>query len=92
MSRQVWKYEVPIDDQWHELRIPRDFRVLHVGQQTDPHRVCFWVDVRDDHLKVGRRFCVFGTGHNVPPGAVHRGTVQDHQHGLVWHLFEESLS
>ncbi len=91
MPRQVWKFEVPIGDEWHELQIPHGAYFLFAGQQDNPRHVCFWLDVITDAPKVPRRFRVYGTGHDVGVAAFYRGSVQDRSHGLVWHLFQETV-
>jgi hypothetical protein len=89
MSRSVWKYEVPIDDNWHEVLMPKAARLLHVGQQNRLS-VCVWADVDPTAPNVPRQLRVFGTGHYVPESARYIGTVQIQAMPLVWHLFESA--
>ncbi len=85
---QMWKYEVPIDGEWHELSMPCVAAVRHVGQQQS-RSVCFWVEVDPTAQRGSRSFCVFGTGHDVPATANYCGTVESRSAPLVWHLFEK---
>ncbi len=84
---QMWKYEVPIDGEWHELSMPCVADVRHVDQQQS-RSVCFWAEVNPTAQRVPRFFCVFGTGHDVPVNAQYCGTVQSRSAPLVWHVFE----
>jgi hypothetical protein len=58
-----------------------------VRSVQDQHGVVtMWAEVDTDKLLSGRRFTVYGTGHEVPPHAKYVGTVQ--QGAFVWHVFE----
>jgi hypothetical protein len=85
MSRVVWKYAVPVDDRWYPL--PMDGEIVAAGLGKGVNELLVWVLQRPD-AEPGpeRRVRVFGTGHVVPDGAVHRGTV--FAGPFVWHLFE----
>ncbi len=82
MSGRIYRYEVPVDDQWyaHEL----SGAVLHVvGRRRGV--VEFWA-LHSGGPQVPRSFRVFGTGQPLPGGVKHVGTVLDGP--LVWHLME----
>ena len=85
--RAIWKYEVPIDGDWHDIEIPANGLIVHVGQQQVVDHVCFWVHVTIDNTKVSRSFRVFGTGEHTEGISVHRGSVLSGV--LVWHLLEQ---
>jgi hypothetical protein len=85
MTRSVLRYEVPVDDEWHEFLLPAG-EILHVGAK-DHHTVSFWMVSTDDHAGWRRRsFRVFGTGQPLPLEAGrYIGTAVILP--LVWHLF-----
>ena len=85
MSRAIYKYEIPIDDQWHEFTMPLQARVVHIGaQQADA--VCAWAEVATGGDEIVKRsFRIFGTGHPIPSGAVHQGSVISG--AFVWHAY-----
>lgn len=85
MSKMVFKYEVPVDGEWHELRLPIPGRVVHVGCQRAA-AVCFWAEVPSEGGTESSAFRVFGTGHEAPEDAEYVGTAQA-PGGLVWHLY-----
>jgi hypothetical protein len=87
MSARIYRYEVPVDDQWHEFDLGP---VLAVGcRQADV--VEFWAMHFDNGLTVRRRFIVVGTGHTLPVEASrHIGTAVAPGGQLVWHLMGES--
>lgn len=98
MSRRVFRYVVPVDDQPHAFYLVSNVRVLHVAAQAftaetvssdSNHAVEFWVeDYGGDLLTIRRTFQVFGTGQPLPDGAQWRGTCDRLPSGLVWHLYE----
>ncbi len=87
MSRQIFRYEVPVDDREHRIKIGSD--PLAVGC-TSPERVEFWA-IDDLGAMVERAFTVVGTGHPLPPTYVkHWGAavVPIGRGRVVWHLVE----
>ncbi|WP_435610065.1 DUF7352 domain-containing protein [Streptomyces sp. C10-9-1] len=83
MSGQIFRYEVPVDDQWHA--VPGCSTPLHVACR-DLRVVEFWAWARPD--LPDRELRVFGTGHAVPDVAEYRGTALAPGGQLVWHLLE----
>ncbi len=83
---RVFRYEVPVDDSWHEVRLSGP--VVHVAcRNGDPRTVHFWA-LEGAGTRWTARLRVFGTGHDVPPDTVYRGTAIAGP--LVWHLFERA--
>lgn len=82
---RILRYEVPVDDQYHEFDLRGD--VLAVGCRQ-PTVAEFWATHSDDAPTVTRRFLVVGTGHPMPDNAAHRGTATAPGGHLVWHLLE----
>lgn len=84
--RRIFRYEVPVDDEWHTLDLSGD--VLHVASRNSADVVEVWAYHDSNHNRK-RRFRVFGTGQPVPDGATYCGTSLIQNIPLVWHLLEE---
>lgn len=87
--RTIYRYEIPIDDRWHEVDMTGD--IVHVAAR-ELEVVEVWA-FAGDHPPVIRDLRVFGTGHPIPTGynggAVgHVGTALVRNSGLVWHLLQ----
>lgn len=82
--RDVYRYEVPVDDREHVCELPEGTFIVHVDCR-EIHVVEFWAEVivpsahslRPD---VARTFKVFGTGHPIGDEWVHRGTALTPEH------------
>ena len=85
MSRHIYRYEVPADDQAHSFEgiIGTPVAVANVGLK----KVEFWAE-QADTVDAKRSFRVYGTGQWLPPGARYCGTAPRNEAGLVWHLVE----
>lgn len=84
MPLAIYRYEIPVDDLWHELPLSGD--LLHVAaRQADT--VELWAF--NGGSTTMRTFRVFGTGQPLPGNEpiVYRGTALA-PGGLVWHLME----
>ena len=90
MSSRVLRYEVPVDDQWHEINLPEKGQLLHVAVARSPSVMEFWTIQDEEDTTVPRHFRVFGTGQ--PIDGAYCGTAVVLLTGeytpLVWHLFE----
>lgn len=86
---KVLRYEVPVDDDWHDFELHPASDILHV-ESRKAEAVELWILDRPwPGPKVTRSFRVFGTGHDVPPLAEYRGTAIPLDFPMVaWHLFE----
>lgn len=60
---------------------------LGVGPNAQ-HTVDVWYEHDDAMPEQSRTLQVFGTGHELPPGAIWRGTTARTDDGFVWHLYE----
>ncbi len=87
--KTVWKYEVPLDDEWHDMPFSPN-RIVHVGAQSAA--VVVWAerfDTDDDPLR--EPTCcplkVFGTGSTIPAGCEHVGSVI--VGAFVWHVYRD---
>ena len=84
-GRVIYRFEVPVDDQWHEHHFAGD--VLHVASRT--HGVVeFWA-IHRPAVNRAHRLRAYGTGHSLPkaPEVDYVGTALDGL--LVWHLMED---
>ena len=86
MTRAMFRYEVPIDDDSHIFDLSHS--PVAVAAPSDSGPVEFWCEHTDDASVVTRAFQVFGTGHRLPDGAKWIGTCPRTRGGLVWHLYE----
>jgi hypothetical protein len=81
----IHRYEIPIDGLTHRFTIGRG--PLHFAcRQGD--RVEFWAYAPTSSSATVREFTVTGTGHPLPPGTWHVGTVLAPSGNLVWHVLE----
>jgi hypothetical protein len=87
---RVLKYEVPLDDNWHEIGFGN---VVLVGAK-DKYVAYVWVLVDEEQKrteavmgipKTYRMARVFGTGQDVPGSWPHIGSYVNEP--FVWHLF-----
>lgn len=81
---EVYRYEVPVSDAWHlfELSGP----IMHVACRNGVLNVVHFWALAGVGTPYAAKLRVFGTGHDIPEGAVYRGTAIAEP--LVWHLFE----
>ena len=88
-SYQVWKYPVPLTDEF-VIDMPEAAQILDVQVQQD--KPVLWALVRPDAPEAERRFRLVGTGHPVSGDDRYQliplGTIQLAGGALVFHLFE----
>lgn len=91
-DRRVLRWNVPVDDAWHEIG---GGSVLHVAVREDPALVEVWTLERlkpnwpASDVTAKRAVRAFGTGHLLPPDlGRHLGTALCPTARLVWHVFE----
>lgn len=88
-GRAIYRYEVPVDGQWHAVDMTGD--IVHVAaRELEVVEVWAFAGADSRHVKELR---VFGTGHALPAGyggapLRHVGTALVRNSGLVWHLFQ----
>lgn len=92
MARTVWKFEVPVDDDWHEIELPAPAKIVHVGTQPGGmpgyRKITFWAEVDPSSQQTYRRkFRIYGTGHTI--SGQHVGSTFDGP--FVWHLYAEPV-
>jgi hypothetical protein len=82
VTTRILRYEVPVDDQWHLIRVSRASQ-LTVGCRNE-RVVEFWA--RESGATQVLAFRVYGTGQPTPVGAHYEGTAVAPGGRLVWHL------
>jgi hypothetical protein len=81
----VWKYVLaPVPEQ--TINIPVGAQLLHVAEQNG--QLCLWAKVDPSGAVVSRRFCVAGTGQEMPAYTEYLGSAVLHG-DLVFHVFED---
>jgi hypothetical protein len=89
-ERRILRYEVPVDDQWHVIDLPRG-PILYVACRV-ADVVEFWALDAADGITLTRAFRVFGTGQPLPRAVGrHIGTAFAAGGRLVWHLMEHEV-
>ncbi|WP_031030008.1 MULTISPECIES: DUF7352 domain-containing protein [unclassified Streptomyces] len=81
----IHRYEIPVDDQNHRFTIGQG--PLYFACRQDGV-VEFWACAPTDSIALVREFTVVGTGHPMPVGTWHMGTVIAPGGTLVWHVLE----
>jgi hypothetical protein len=87
-GERIFRYEVPVDDQWHDFKLWGDPLAV---QCRDIRAVEFWArhgGENADPSGLSRSFIVVGTGHPIPTDARYWGTAIAPGGQLVWHLLE----
>lgn len=93
---RIFRYEVPIDDEWHTIEIFGDPLAVFCRYTTT---VEFWA--ANSGPRQPRAFIVVGTGHEVPEDSLYWGSaLSPHLHvggvgevsagRFVWHLLERA--
>ena len=84
-SKVVYKYELPIDNEWHKLPVGK---VTHVACVNGSPGVTIWIEQR--HLERNSfTYRVFGTGHSIGHEHEHVGT--EIAGPFVWHVYRQGL-
>lgn len=89
MANRIFKYELDaVPDQ--RVLMPTGARLLDAQVQNGI--LCVWAEVSPQAQPEARRFCLLGTGDEMPEGVIgHVATFQAlgvHGEPLVFHLFE----
>jgi len=91
VTKRVLKWVVPVDDETHLVGAGP---LVHVGCQAGPDQVMVWTE-EDNAPSQTRAVRVYGTGHLIPDGAEHLGSVIAPIPGLssaslVWHVYQQN--
>ena len=81
--KTIWKFPLRLVGGIQYLSIPKDARLLHVGDQFDTPSLWFEVDEDAEREELG--FSVVGTGHPVS-GGEYLGTAVGSR--FVWHIYQ----
>lgn len=90
----IWKYKLQITDE-QEVEMPAFADILTVQKGQDEDDIFLYAIVNPEAEKETREILIFGTGNPLPSdvhfdvNCVYIGTVQTHNHNLVWHVFEK---
>ena len=85
MSRTVWKFPIPYDDEF-TVKLPVDAKIVHLDSQLSG--LYMWAIITDETTYIkDRSFYLRGTGHYIPEDAEYVGTIMDNP--MVWHIFEK---
>jgi hypothetical protein len=83
----IWKYILE-PKKTNNIQLPISAEILSVQNQNE--KICIWVKLETDALKINRMFAVLGTGWEVESDydLWFIGTVQLNHGILVFHVFE----
>lgn len=85
---RIFRYEIPVDDQWHQPRDMTGDPLFVAARRLDV--VELWAVHSASVTPHGRRYRVFGTGHPLPAERMrYIGTAMTGGGTLVWHVFEQ---
>lgn len=96
MTEHIFRYEIPVDDQWHDLDLYGP--IVHIACRR-PDTVEVWA-VHHDHpphpgvARISSAYRAVGTGQPIPGRRgfwQHIGTCIAPGGDLVWHLIKETL-
>ena len=87
--RTIWKYDIPVDGEVHEIHVPGPAHFRHADVQNDPGVVSVWFEVESEGTGTHPiRYTVIGTGHKVPGNGRYVRSMVTAGGALVWHLYE----
>jgi hypothetical protein len=86
----IHRYEIPVDDQWHYLNLPRGLQ--HVACRRSATVEVWAYAASPGDAPSWRQFRVYGTGHPMPIASVHIATAIRPGGDLVWHLIENACT
>jgi hypothetical protein len=90
VTAAIFRYEIPVDDQWHELQLSG--AVHHVACRDRADIVEVWA-LHSGGPTVARSFRVYGTGQPLPDHRVtYLGTALASGGAIVWHLMERLVA
>lgn len=88
MSKAVFRYEVPLDDEWHPLPPGKPLHV-EVGRKIRD-RGEIWVETQSGMPEVPtHEYRIFGTGQLVPSEVEFVGTARNDP--FMWHFYRREI-
>lgn len=88
MSKSIWKYELMVIQSPQSLEIQAGAIFLHCELFKD--QIALWFEVDPMASWIRRNFLVVGTGWDLPPNRIYRGTIN--MDPMIWHIYEQDLS
>lgn len=85
MKKVVYKYPLPARSKTFGLVLPKNFKFLRVDFQGPSHSLQMWCEVVREEPTETFNFEVFGTGQEIPLGALYLTTFDDGP--FVFHLY-----
>jgi len=82
--KTVYKYPVPMTSQAFELPLPVGFKFLRIGAQNN--NMFVWLEVKKDTPQNVYKFCLYGTGQDIPDSAEYLSTFDSGP--FVIHLYK----
>ena len=91
MPRRMLRWQVPVDDEWHEFPIVNKIVMAETVYEPVSVLDSFHVDVWAEKSPYpgGVELRVFGTGYEIPEGAQHVVSAPRHSSGLVFHVYRK---
>jgi hypothetical protein len=92
MSKQIWKFNININVDVLEIKMPKDAKILSIQMQNNTPFI--WAIVNTENSTESRYFELFATGQNIDEDIKRNyiGTIQfNGSMPLVFHLFERTL-
>lgn len=87
MSRAVWKAVLDLAGPNPDMAdLPFGAKAIHVDRDTrEPGKIAVWFEVDPECPHVGYHLFICGTGHDLPDGAEHIGSVV--MPPFIWHVY-----
>jgi hypothetical protein len=82
--RTIWKYRLEVSDDVQSLSIPREAKIVAVGNQEGS--ITLWAEVAPGRFTEARTFAIHGTGHPIASDEDYIGTAIVPP--FVWHVYE----
>ena len=85
----VFRYDLPLDDEWHSLPIGKVAMIESRQREEMLSCVGVWIEQRQMEQHAFK-YRVFGTGHNIDTPAEHVGSTVAEP--FVWHVYRQMIS
>lgn len=83
-TKTIYKYPIDMSGKTFSVMLPSPFKFLRTSLQNN--QPFMWLEVDKDAVKSESKFCLWGTGQDIPDSAAYLGTFD---YGpLVLHLYK----